>query len=346
MQRCLQLAKLAKGNVAPNPMVGAVLVYNNKIIGEGYHQQFGRAHAEVNCINSVQAADKQCIQNSILYVSLEPCAHIGKTPPCTNLIITSKIPTVVIGCVDVFAAVNGLGIQQLQAAGIHVIINVLQQQCLAINKQFNYFHQYQQPYVILKWAQTADKKIAKNNFDAVAISNQFTNRLVHKWRSQNAAILVGTNTTLLDNPSLTTRHWQGNNPVRIIIDAHLKTPAHFNVLNKQAKTIVFNATKQAHGLHVNYIIIDFTKDILPQILQQLYILDIQSILVEGGAKLLQSFIDAGCWNEARIITNQQMYLHDGIAAPTLKNYLYKHQVEIEGDTICYFINQQKNDNYS
>lgn len=341
MQRCLQLATLAKGNVAPNPMVGAVLVYQQTIIGEGYHQQFGMAHAEVNCINSVKQADIPLIQHSTLYVSLEPCAHAGKTPPCTNLIIANKIPTVIIGCVDVFAAVNGQGILQLQAAGVNVIVNVLQQQCLAINKHFNYFHQYQQPYIILKWAQTADKKIAKSNFDAVAISNQFTNRLVHKWRSQTSAILIGTNTALYDNPSLTNRYWQGKNPTRIVIDAYLKTPAHFNVLDKQAFTIVFNATKQAVGLHVHYILIDFTIDIIPQILQQLYHLNIQSVLIEGGATLLQSFIDSGCWNEARIITNQQLFLHDGIDAPVLKNEILQQQFEIQNDAICYFNNQKK-----
>ncbi|MDQ6764196.1 MAG: bifunctional diaminohydroxyphosphoribosylaminopyrimidine deaminase/5-amino-6-(5-phosphoribosylamino)uracil reductase RibD, partial [Bacteroidota bacterium] len=221
MNRCIQLAKIAEGNVAPNPMVGAILVHENKIIGEGFHKKYGEPHAEANCINNVRDEHKNLIEQSTLYVSLEPCSHYGKTPPCADLIVQKKIPKVIIGCQDIFKEVAGKGIQKLNDAGIETTVGVLEKECSELNKRFFIFHQKQRPYIILKWAQSANGKIGKKG-ERIFISNDYTNRLVHKWRSEEAAIMIGTNTAQEDNPSLTTRLWQGKNPVRIIIDKKLR----------------------------------------------------------------------------------------------------------------------------
>ena len=337
MQRCLQLALSGAGNVAPNPMVGAVLVHNGNIIGEGYHQQFGEAHAEVNCIESVREQNKALISKSTLYVSLEPCAHFGKTPPCADLIITQKIPTVVIGCRDSYKKVNGKGIEKLQAAGIEVISGVLEAEAKEINKRFFIFHQLARPYIILKWAQSNDHKIAHADFSRVMISGDITNRLVHKWRSEEAAIMVGANTTLHDNPTLTTRLWPGNNPIRIVIDKNLQLAASSNLLlPDNGLTIIFNDQKNEETDGIIYQKTDPLQAVLPQILQQLFLHNINSVLVEGGAKLLQSFIDAGVWDEARVITNQQLIIGGGIAAPVLKNETLITTAKPGTDLIQYF----------
>ena len=343
MYRCLQLAKHAAGNVAPNPMVGAVLVYNEKIIGEGYHKKFGESHAEVNCINSVKEENKNLINQSTLYVSLEPCFHFGKTPPCTDLIIKNKIPKVVIGCKDVYKEVDGKGIKKLQDAVIEVIAGVLEKECIELNKRFFTFHQQQRPYIILKWAETANAKIGSfstcgegRGEERIYISNQYLNRLVHKWRSEESAILIGTNTALLDDPSLTTRSWPGNNPVRLVIDMNLRLPAHLKIFNKETRTIIFNNLK--HEEDENLIFYKIEKgNILPQILNALYGLQIQSVLVEGGAILLQSFIDGGLWDEARVIRNEQLTISNGINSPELKNAVLKTQENYFNDTISYFL---------
>ena len=218
MQRCIELAQLGAGTVAPNPLVGAVLVYNERIIGEGYHQQFGQAHAEVNCISAVAEADRELISLSTLYVSLEPCAHFGKTPPCTDLIIAHKIPTVVIGCRDPFKEVDGKGIEKLLAAAVEIVHPFMEAACRELNKRFFTFHTKQRPYIILKWAQTDNGIIGHSDHSRLLISNDFTNRLVHKWRSEEAGIMVGTNTALFDNPSLGNRLWNGAQPVRLVVD--------------------------------------------------------------------------------------------------------------------------------
>ncbi len=217
MQRCIQLAKLGAGNVAPNPMVGSVLVHNDSIIGEGYHQQYGFAHAEVNCINSVKTKDEELLTTSTLYVSLEPCAHWGKTPPCADLIIQKQIPHVIVGCRDPFEKVDGKGIEKLRAAGVEVTVNICQKECEELNKRFFTFHTKHRPYIVLKWAQTSDAKMATMDESRLLISNEFTNAMVHKWRSEEASVLVGTNTALLDNPKLDNRHWSGKSPVRMVI---------------------------------------------------------------------------------------------------------------------------------
>ncbi len=336
MHRCLQLALNGAGNVAPNPMVGAVLVCNDIIIGEGYHQQYGQAHAEVNCFNSVTEQNKPLIEKSTLYVSLEPCSHFGKTPPCADLIITMKIPTVVIGCRDSFEEVDGKGIAKLQATGVEVITGVLEEEAKQLNKRFFTFHQQSRPYIILKWAQSNDNKIANTDFSRVLISNEFTNRLVHLWRSEEAAIMVGTNTALHDNPSLTVRHWTGNNPVRLVIDKNLKIPATHQLLGGNESTIVFNNDKEMEAGKIAYCKIDTTQPITTQVTQKLHQLKIQSVLVEGGAKLLQSFLDAQLWDEARVITNEQLIIGQGIAAPTLSNQLLTATEVYGTDKINYY----------
>jgi diaminohydroxyphosphoribosylaminopyrimidine deaminase/5-amino-6-(5-phosphoribosylamino)uracil reductase len=337
MGRCIQLAKLAAGNVAPNPMVGAVLVFENKIIGEGYHQKYGEAHAEVNCINNVQEKNKTLIERSTIYVSLEPCAHHGKTPPCADLIIKNKIKKVVIGCQDIYKEVAGKGIEKLQNAGAEVITGILEKECKDLNKRFFTFHQKQRPYIILKWAQSANGKIGSNNNERILISNDYSNGLVHNWRAEEAAILVGTNTALKDNPSLTTRLWKGNNPVRIVIDKELRLPSGSKLFSKETNTVIFNFVKNAVEENSNFIKIE-KENFLQEMLFSLYRLNIQSVLVEGGAKTLQYFIDAGFWDEARVITNEKMVIENGIAAPEMKNFLFVNQARYFSDVISYYQN--------
>jgi diaminohydroxyphosphoribosylaminopyrimidine deaminase/5-amino-6-(5-phosphoribosylamino)uracil reductase len=338
MQRCLYLAKLGAGNVAPNPMVGAVLVYNNRIIGEGYHQEYGKAHAEVNCINSVSEADQPLIEQSSIYVSLEPCAHHGKTPPCADLIIKNKIPTVIVGCRDSYEEVNGRGIEKLKAASVHVIVGVLEKECLELNKRFFTFYTKHRPYIILKWAQSNNAKIANADYSKVFISNEQTNRLVHTWRSEEAAIMIGTNTALQDNPSLTTRLVPGNNPVRLVIDMELKLPTTLNLFDGTVRTIVFNKIKHSEGIVFYYKV----ENNIDAILRALYHLRIQSVLVEGGTKLLQSFIDSGNWDEARVITNPGLIIESGIEAPVLKGEIVNHKESIINDSISYYTKSKTN----
>jgi diaminohydroxyphosphoribosylaminopyrimidine deaminase/5-amino-6-(5-phosphoribosylamino)uracil reductase len=352
MQRCLQLAAMGAGAVAPNPMVGAVLVYNDRIIGEGYHQKYGEAHAEVNCINSVAEADKAFIKKSTLYVSLEPCAHFGKTPPCADLIINNKIPNVVIGCRDSFAAVNGRGMERLKAAGVEVIFGILENECLELNKRFFTFHEKQRPYIILKWAQSSDGKMAAplnppeggtlvhEAARRLLISNEFTNRLVHKWRSEEAAIMIGTKTALLDDPALTARLYTGKNPVRLVVDLNLKLPPSLQLFDGTVKTIVFSQHKQEAGEMLSFYKVDKDEAFITQILNALYKLQLQSVIIEGGAKLMQSFVDGNAWDEARVITNTDMKIGEGINAPILQHQKPVKEENIRTDCIAYFINSK------
>ena len=336
MQRCLQLALLGAGNVAPNPMVGTVLVHEDVIIGEGYHKRYGEAHAEVNCINSVSEHNRTLIEKSTIYVSLEPCAHFGKTPPCADLIIANRIPEVVIGCKDNYLEVNGKGIEKLRSAGIDVISGILEKEAVELNKRFFTFHKQGRPYIILKWAESSDRKIAKSDFTKIAISNEFSNRIVHKWRSEEAAIMVGTNTALYDNPSLTTRLWEGNNPARILLDKNLKVPASHHLLNGQTATIIFNSIKNETGEKIFYNKLAEEELVIQQILKKLHQQKIQSVIIEGGAKLLQSFIDEGYWDEARVITNEQLIIGEGINAPELKNQRLFKTENYHSDNINYY----------
>jgi diaminohydroxyphosphoribosylaminopyrimidine deaminase / 5-amino-6-(5-phosphoribosylamino)uracil reductase len=318
-----------------------VLVHDDVIIGEGYHAIYGEAHAEVNCLNSVPADKKPLISKSTLYVSLEPCAHYGKTPPCADLIIANKIPKVVIGCKDSFDKVDGKGIEKLLAAGVEVVTGVLEKEALQLNKRFFTFHSQHRPYIILKWAQTADKIIGTNTSQRLFISNAITNRLVHQWRGEEAAVLVGTTTAVKDDPALTVRLVNGNSPVRLVIDKELQLPSSLQLLDGSVKTIVFNYIKEEEQDGVIYCRIERNKDIIPQLLQQLYHQKLQSVIVEGGAKLLQSFIDAGMWDEARVITNTAMMAGDGVAAPVLFHQQLINTATNNTDTIEYFINNNE-----
>lgn len=333
MKRCLYLAARGAGHVAPNPMVGAVLVHEGIIIGEGYHQHYGQAHAEVNCIKSVADVNRALISESTLYVSLEPCSHFGKTPPCTNLIIENKIPDVVIGCHDPNEMVNGRGIALLKDAGIHVIEDVLKKECIALNKRFFVFHTKHRPYIILKWAESSDGKIAGARGERISISNEFTNRLVHQWRSEEASVLVGTNTAKNDDPFLNTRYWPGKDPVRLVIDRKLQLPSSLHLFDRTINTIVFNTMKDAGDDNLLYIKIADTSDFLRAMLNILYEKNIQSVLVEGGAMLLRSFIDAGLWDEARVITNEKLLIGKGIAAPRLLHCSPAGNLKIDTDKI-------------
>lgn len=343
MQRCLQLAEMGAGQVAPNPLVGAVLVYAGRIIGEGYHQKYGEAHAEVNCINSVAETDREFIAGSTLFVSLEPCAHFGKTPPCADLIVEKKIPNVVIGCRDSFNEVNGRGIEKLKQGGVEVAVGVLEKECVALNKRFFTFHNRQRPYIILKWAQSNDGKIAGEGSSRIFISNETSNRLVHKWRSEEAAILVGTNTAITDDPMLTTRLWAGKNPLRLVIDRELKLPAHLHLFDGNIETVVFNYLKQEDDGMLHYRQLNRENDLLQQLLSDLYEREIQSVLVEGGAKLLQSFIDAGLWDEARVISNTKMEIGKGLDAPVLKGHICEMEEAIATDIVSFFKRATKQD---
>lgn len=336
MRRCLQLAAMGAGNVAPNPMVGALLVYQNRIIGEGYHQQYGAAHAEVNCISSVKENDRVFIEQSTLYVSLEPCAHFGKTPPCVDLIIKNKIQNVVIGCRDSFKEVNGSGIEKLKLAGVQLISTMLENECREMNRRFFTFHEKQRPYIILKWAESKDGFMSSGNSARLLISNELTNRLVHQWRSKEPAILVGTNTAQQDNPELTTRLYPGKNPVRLVIDNELRLPTGLKLFDGSSKTIVFNYNRHSDDGNLIYYKVNKEEESITQILAAVYAMQIQSVIVEGGSKLLQSFIDYGLWDEARVITNTEMEIGTGQQAPQLNDGMEIKKQMLKQDCIIYF----------
>ena len=317
MQKCIELAERGAGNVAPNPMVGAVIVCDGKIIGEGYHEKFGKAHAEGNAINSVK--DKSLLKKSTLYVNLEPCSHFGKTPPCSLKIIEHKIPKVVIGNIDPFPKVQGGGIKMLRENGVEVVTDILQNECTELNKRFFTFHEKKRPYIILKWAESADKFIdvcrTDNNTKPIKISNEETSQLNHKLRTEESAIMVGTRTALLDNPKLVACLAAGKNPVRIVIDRALKIPKTFNLFDEKAKTLIFTEQNAVSYNNIEYIKIDFSKNILPQILDELYRQNLLSVIVEGGTELLNSFISQHLWDEARIETNSVLHLEEGVKVP-------------------------------
>jgi len=339
MRRGLVLAQMGAGYVAPNPMVGAVLVHEGRIIGEGYHQQYGGPHAEVNCINSVKSKDRHLIPDSTIYVTLEPCAHFGKTPPCTDLLVKENIKKVVIGSRDPFSQVAGKGIVKLQQSGAEVTVGVLEQECIELNKQFFTFNTLHRPFITLKWAQTANCKIANGNFKRLHISNEYSARLVHRLRSQHMSILVGTNTALFDDPQLTTRWWPGKTPTRLVVDKSLRLPASLQLFDGSYPTIVFNLLR--HQQHYNLMYYQIAEDslLVNQIVQALYTLKINSVLVEGGTQLLQSFIDAGLWDEAVVITNEELIVTDGLPAPQLQNQKLVNVQHLYNDTVHTYTQQ-------
>ncbi len=343
MRRCLQLAQLGAGEVAPNPLVGAVLVYDGKIIGEGYHKKYGEQHAEVNCIKSVSSADKQYIAKSTLYVSLEPCSHEGKTPACSSLILEYNIKHVVIGCKDSFDKVNGRGISILQQAGIKVEVGVLAQACRKLNKRFFTFNEKLRPYIILKWAQTSNGFIGREGKEPLKISNDFTNILVHKWRSENASILIGTRTALVDNSSLTVRKWKGENPTRIVIDKELCLNPELNVFHDEATTIIINKKKNEIIGNIIYHKINDWENLIDWMIKFLFEQRLNAVIVEGGSKTLQSFIDKNLWDEAIVITNTLMNLNNGILAPILKNEMPLTSQKVLSDLIDFY--KQKNNEF-
>lgn len=319
MQRCLELAILGLGNVAPNPMVGCVVVHNGEIIGEGYHEKYGEAHAEVNAIRSVR--NRELLAQSTLYVTLEPCAHFGKTPPCSDLIIENKIPRVVVGTVDPFAKVAGKGIDKMRKAGIDVRVGVLENECKEQNRRFFTFHEKKRPYIFLKWAQTADgfidrERAGSEDQKPAWITNDLARRLVHKQRSEESAILIGTNTAAKDNPSLTVREWKGNQPYRLVLDRTGRLKPELHLFDGTTPTLVFTEMETKSRALVEYVQIDFTNDPLLQVMNHLHQNDIQSVIIEGGAQLLTSVISCGLWDEAHVYIGNQFF-GGGVKAPTI-----------------------------
>jgi diaminohydroxyphosphoribosylaminopyrimidine deaminase / 5-amino-6-(5-phosphoribosylamino)uracil reductase len=325
MKRCLELAQLGAGNVSPNPLVGCVIVHNDTIIGEGFHEKYGEAHAEVNAVNNVE--NQGLLKESTLYVTLEPCAHFGLTPPCADLIVSKKIQRVVIGTIDSFAKVAGKGIERMIKAGIDVQVGILEKECRELNKRFFTFHEKKRPYIFLKWAETADGFIdferTKNEFgEPTWITGEKALVRVHQMRAFEDAILVGTNTALKDNPSLTVRHCPGKNPVRLLIDNHLRLPNTLNIFDETVKTIVFNSVKNEEKGNIEFIKTEFNRKLIPQILKTLYQRNIQSLIVEGGKQLLDSFIEARLWDEAFRFVGSKFF-KSGIYAPKISGTITK-----------------------
>jgi diaminohydroxyphosphoribosylaminopyrimidine deaminase/5-amino-6-(5-phosphoribosylamino)uracil reductase len=332
MRRCIELAQNGLGLSRPNPSVGCVIVWRDQLIGEGCTSAYGGAHAEVNAINAV--TDKSLLSQATLYVTLEPCSHFGKTPPCADLIVKYAIPKVVIGCLDTNVLVAGKGIHRLTASGCDVVVGVLERECREQHRRFFTFQNLQRPYVVLKWAETFDGFIAPTSKDGRRpfwISNAESQQLVHKWRGEEQAILVGTQTVLADNPKLTLRTWSGNNPLRIVLDRSLRIPKSFEVLNDLIPTwvLVDVACKQIpeDQKHIRYIKIDFSQELASQICEVLFRLEVQSVIIEGGRQTLQTFVDAGLWDEARVFVGAQTF-GSGVEAPELGAIVFEqHQIK-------------------
>ena len=326
MARCIELAKLGRGNAAPNPMVGAVIVCDGRIIGEGYHRCCGEAHAEVNAIASV--ADELLLRNSTLYVSLEPCSHHGKTPPCAELIIKKGIPRVVVACHDPYPEVSGRGIKMLREAGVEVVSGIMEKEAIELNRYFMTAHREQRPYIILKWAQSADgfiDRARKSVMEEPALlSTTVTRMMVHKLRSEVQAIMVGTNTAILDNPSLTVRHWVGRSPVRILIDRNLRVPQDFHLFDETKQTIIYTKEHISESSryekrakkNIEYVKMDDSIHFFRNMLADMYKKNIHSLLIEGGACVHRYFMDEGLWDEI-IIETAPVYLKDGVKAPVV-----------------------------
>ena len=314
MLRAMELAKLGAGYVSPNPLVGCVIVHDGKIIGEGWHKQYGQAHAEVNAIESV--SDKSLLEQSTLYVNLEPCSHFGKTPPCADLVIKHKLKKVVVANTDPNPVVNGAGLKKIQQAGIEVVTGILEKEGRELNKRFFTFVEKNRPYIILKWAQTADGFIAKKNYDSKWISNEGSRQLVHKWRSEEDAVLVGTRTAQHDDPELTVRDWSGRNPKRIVFDRFLRLSEKLKLFNHEQATLCYNVMK--HKEHTNLVLIRVSENnFLPEVLTDLVRQKIQSVIVEGGAQTLNLFLTSGLWDEARVFTSSKTF-GGGIEAPRIE----------------------------
>lgn len=341
IKRCLELAALGSGQVSPNPMVGCVIVANNQIIGEGYHQQYGQAHAEPNAVKAVfdKYGDQaeSLLKQATAYVNLEPCAHFGKTPPCADLLVKHQLKKVVIGNRDPFSGVDGKGIEKLKNAGIAVVSGVLDAECCYFNRRFFTRIQQQRPYVILKWAETANGYFATNDGHQKWISGALAKRLAHQWRAEEDAILIGKQTAIIDNPRLTSREWPGKNPIRLLIDKNLQVPQSNHLYNDEAKTIIFNEVKTDVVGNIHYIQMEDMHFYLPQkIAFQLYLMDIQSVIIEGGAQILKQFLEAGLWDEARLFASSTSWT-EGIASPVINGNL-QEQVQVGKDKLSIYIN--------
>ncbi len=335
MQRAIELARLGLGNVSPNPMVGCVVVHEDKIIGEGFHRQYGGPHAEVYAVESVQ--QRNLLSESTVYVNLEPCAHYGKTPPCANLLVASGVKKVIIANVDPNPRVAGKGVEILKNAGVEVEVGIMANEGLDLNRRFFKYINQKKPYVILKWAETADGFIARPDYTSKWISNDYSRKLVHKWRTEESAVLVGRNTAQHDNPTLNARHWPGKNPLRIVLDRNMQLSHTLHLFSGELPTICYNTQTSSDEPNLDFVKLP-AEDFLSNVLEDLYARNIQSLIVEGGAATLQSFIDEGLWDEARVFQSSVCF-GDGIVAPQLRNAHFKEKEIVFGDTLTWFKKQ-------
>jgi len=333
MQRALELAALGRGRVSPNPMVGCVIVYEGQIIGEGWHQQYGQAHAEVNAVNAVK--DPSLLSESTVYVTLEPCAHYGQTPPCADMLVRHQVKKVVIGAVDSNPLVGGKGIEKLKKAGIEVISGILEGRCRDQNVRFFTSIEEKRPYIILKWAQTADGFVARSNYDSKWISNTQSRQLVHQWRAEEDAILVGTNTAKYDDPRLNVRGVEGTDPVRVVIDRQLKLDRALTLFDQSQPTIVYNLRQDEEHTNLDFVQLEEAY-FLERLLADLHQRKIQSVIIEGGAGILNAFIQSGLWDEARVFTSKTEF-GEGIEAPSIQGDV-KERLDIEGDELVIMSN--------
>ncbi|UII34315.1 bifunctional diaminohydroxyphosphoribosylaminopyrimidine deaminase/5-amino-6-(5-phosphoribosylamino)uracil reductase RibD [Fulvivirga ulvae] len=325
IQRAFDLAFLGLGSVSPNPLVGCVIVHHNKVIGEGWHMKYGDAHAEVNAINSV--ADKSLLPESTVYVSLEPCAHFGKTPPCSDLLVRHRVKRVVISNMDTNPLVGGKGIKKLEEAGIEVVTGVLEREGLEINKRFFTGLKKKRPYIILKWAETEDGFVARKNYDSKWISNETSRKLVHKWRAEEDSIMVGTNTAYYDNPGLNVRDWSGRNPVRVVIDRNLRLPKNLKIFDGSQPTICYNLLSGQASKRLQYVKLSET-NFLEALFLNLYEHGLRSIIVEGGAQLLNLLIEKDMWDEARVFISQTKF-KEGIKAPAISGLVAEEMIDTD-----------------
>lgn len=328
MRRALELARNGRGKVSPNPLVGCVIVHGDKVVGEGWHKQYGGPHAEVNAINDV--GDKSILSECTLYVSLEPCSHIGKTPPCADLIIHHRLPRVVVANRDPNPLVAGNGIDKLRNAGIEVVDNVLADAGYQLNRRFFTYMEERRPRIILKWAETSDGFIARKDHNSKWISDAYSRQLVHKWRTEEDAVMVASGTAWYDNPTLNVRNWSGRDPVRVVIDRYLKLGANQRLFDGTQRTICYNLSKDGERDSVLYVKVS-EDHMLESVVSHLYSQQIQSVIVEGGAQLLNSFIHAGLWDEARIFVSPKEF-KTGIAAPTITGDL-KMETKLADDLL-------------
>lgn len=330
MKRALELAELGRGHVSPNPMVGCVIVHQDKIIGEGYHRKYGEAHAEVNAINDVK--DNSLLRESTAFVTLEPCTHKGKTPPCADLLIKKQLKRVVIATRDPFEQVDGKGIDKLKEAGIEVTVGILESDAIQLNQRFFTSINKKRPYVILKWAQTSDGFVARENYDSKWISNTSSRQLVHKWRTEEDAILVGKNTAIHDNPQLTSREWTGRNPIRVLLDSNLEVQRTSNLFNGEAPTLILNSLKEEKQRNIEWIKTEMNNPW--SVLRKLQEHKVQSVIIEGGYQVLNSFINENCWDEARIFISEEKF-EKGIPAPAIEGKIESEEAIFTDQLITY-----------